>query len=277
MTSHDQVRSNEQMAADGRIISNEQTSSVQQIDFDGHRGRQSTPASCRRLSPRLVKVAAALVTLCTAVILGSVAVLHSKHNGEAGLRFSRRRNGIRSGPDVGSGAGGGVLTPLPPAGQTTLLSSLPKFGRFFGFNPIGNVDGKLEVDGFYRTGGLAGGDFKRRGNLAGERFHPKGNVEGDDLNPNENIAVEGFKRQRSLHELDTLPRVGDIVNGEKVERPPTLLFMHLWKCAGSSLRHLLREWAELEGQSIAIVVRCTEAVAEVSRRYGLGEAGEGGG
>ncbi|CAM9850564.1 unnamed protein product, partial [Hapterophycus canaliculatus] len=40
----------------------------------------------------------------------------------------------------------------------------------------------------------------------------------------------------------------------------TLLFMHLWKCAGSSLRHLLRDWAEAKGQDIGIVVRCIEAV-----------------
>lgn len=45
------------------------------------------------------------------------------------------------------------------------------------------------------------------------------------------------------------------------DRPEvTLLFMHLWKCAGSSMRHMLRDWAELEGQSIGIVVRCSEII-----------------
>lgn len=47
------------------------------------------------------------------------------------------------------------------------------------------------------------------------------------------------------------------------EPPVTLLFMHLWKCAGSSLRHMLRDWARLEGQSIGIVVRCTDTINEV--------------
>lgn len=54
------------------------------------------------------------------------------------------------------------------------------------------------------------------------------------------------------------------------EPPVTLLFMHLWKCAGSSLRHMLRDWAHLEGQSIGIVVRCTDTVNMVSgRRDGI--------
>lgn len=43
----------------------------------------------------------------------------------------------------------------------------------------------------------------------------------------------------------------------------TLLFMHIWKCAGSSLRHLLRDWASLKGQDIGIVVRCTDMVSQV--------------
>eukprot|EP00904_Undaria_pinnatifida_P010711 jgi/Undpi1/6770/HiC_scaffold_21.g09249.m1 len=50
--------------------------------------------------------------------------------------------------------------------------------------------------------------------------------------------------------------------GAAGRRPPTLLFMHLWKCAGSSLRHLLRDWAELEEQSIAIVVRCDDVISK---------------
>ncbi|CAM9260670.1 unnamed protein product [Ectocarpus fasciculatus] len=45
----------------------------------------------------------------------------------------------------------------------------------------------------------------------------------------------------------------------------TLLFMHLWKCAGSSLRHLLRDWAEAKGQDIGIVVRCTDVVSEAGK------------
>lgn len=54
--------------------------------------------------------------------------------------------------------------------------------------------------------------------------------------------------------------------GEVSNQPTTtLLFMHLWKCAGSSLRHLLRDWAEAKGQDIGIVVRCNEAVSEVGK------------
>lgn len=65
-----------------------------------------------------------------------------------------------------------------------------------------------------------------------------------------------------------LSRAGDIGNGARTGvaaggRPPTLLFMHLWKCAGSSLRHLLRDWAELEDRSIAIVVKCNDVVSKV--------------
>lgn len=48
----------------------------------------------------------------------------------------------------------------------------------------------------------------------------------------------------------------------------TLLFMHIWKCAGSSLRHLLRDWASLKGQEIGIVVRCTETVSQVCAMTG---------
>lgn len=52
--------------------------------------------------------------------------------------------------------------------------------------------------------------------------------------------------------------------GRGEDRPEvTLLFMHLWKCAGSSMRHMLRDWAELEEQSIGIVVRCTEKISQV--------------
>lgn len=41
----------------------------------------------------------------------------------------------------------------------------------------------------------------------------------------------------------------------------TLLFLHIWKCAGSSLRHMLRDYAVLEGKRIAIAVRCTDVIA----------------
>lgn len=48
----------------------------------------------------------------------------------------------------------------------------------------------------------------------------------------------------------------------------TLLFMHVWKCAGSSLRHLLRDWASLKGQDIGIVVKCADIVSQVRGRRG---------
>lgn len=55
------------------------------------------------------------------------------------------------------------------------------------------------------------------------------------------------KRARQVHEGSDEDRAG-----------VTLLFLHVWKCAGSSMRHMLRDWAELEGQSIGIVIRCSE-------------------
>ncbi|CAM9186513.1 unnamed protein product [Ectocarpus sp. 4 AP-2014] len=58
---------------------------------------------------------------------------------------------------------------------------------------------------------------------------------------------------------------GVIAAAEGDEVGTTLLFMHLWKCAGSSLRHLLRDWAEAKGQDIGIVVRCTDVVSKAGK------------
>lgn len=46
----------------------------------------------------------------------------------------------------------------------------------------------------------------------------------------------------------------------------TLLFLHLWKCAGSSLRHLLRDWAALVDRQMAIVVSCNDVEARATGR-----------
>lgn len=59
------------------------------------------------------------------------------------------------------------------------------------------------------------------------------------------------------------------VVGELGTTTSTLLFMHIWKCAGSSLRHLLRDWASLKGQDIGVVVRCTDIVSEVNFHVGV--------
>lgn len=59
---------------------------------------------------------------------------------------------------------------------------------------------------------------------------------------------------------------GAVAVAARGEVGTTLLFMHLWKCAGSSLRHLLRDWAEAKGQDIGIVVRCTDVVSKVRLR-----------
>ncbi|CAB1112085.1 unnamed protein product [Ectocarpus sp. CCAP 1310/34] len=58
---------------------------------------------------------------------------------------------------------------------------------------------------------------------------------------------------------------GVVAPAEGDEVGTTLLFMHLWKCAGSSLRHLLRDWAEAKGQYIGIVVRCTDVVSKTGK------------
>ncbi|CAM9687184.1 unnamed protein product [Ectocarpus sp. 12 AP-2014] len=58
---------------------------------------------------------------------------------------------------------------------------------------------------------------------------------------------------------------GGVAAAEGDQVGTTLLFMHLWKCAGSSLRHLLRDWAEAKGQDIGIVVRCTDVVSKTGK------------
>eukprot|EP00903_Cladosiphon_okamuranus_P018728 g17238.t1 len=60
---------------------------------------------------------------------------------------------------------------------------------------------------------------------------------------------------------------GPAAMGEVGVTTSTLLFMHIWKCAGSSLRHLLRDWASLKGQDIGVVVRCTDIVSETRKRF----------
>ncbi|CBJ27709.1 expressed unknown protein [Ectocarpus siliculosus] len=58
---------------------------------------------------------------------------------------------------------------------------------------------------------------------------------------------------------------GAVAAAAGAEVGTTLLFMHLWKCAGSSLRHLLRDWAEAKEQDIGIVVRCTDVVSKTGK------------
>lgn len=67
---------------------------------------------------------------------------------------------------------------------------------------------------------------------------------------------------------DNSADVGEYGGGKVASQSPTLLFLHLWKCAGSSLRALLREWAVLEEQTIAIVVNCPDVFSEVGYLHG---------
>lgn len=66
---------------------------------------------------------------------------------------------------------------------------------------------------------------------------------------------------------DVVSNADPLLDGAVVDTP-TLMFLHVWKCAGSSLRHLLREWAALEKKKIAVVVRCEDAIAVRFSREG---------
>lgn len=156
--------------------------------------RSSNSLKCRFGGRRTRMIQAFLALLCTAGLLGQLAVMYFKYN--ADFFGFHQRDPLDGGPG-----------PLwkPPDERPLPLSAFPDFSGF----------------------GLKGG-----------------------RNPKRNAEKKGEE--------------GAEVGGRSgADETPTLLFMHLWKCAGSSLRHLLRDWAELETQSIGIVVRCGDKVSEV--------------
>lgn len=239
------IASDQSVLTQNESKANGKTTTNEQMNPNGHEHQRLAPASCRRFS-RQLKVLAALVTFCSTVILGSVALMHNKYSRWVVFGFSRRVTGM-----VESGAG--TLRIIPSAERPVLSSAFPDFSGS-GFNSKSNN---------LKTNSPGSNNPKIR---SPNRNNPKGNP--PKRNDQKRNSLKRNSLKRNLHALDTLPRVGDLVNGDEiVERPPTLLFMHLWKCAGSSLRHLLRDWAQLEEQSIVIVVRCTDVVTHVSRRF----------
>lgn len=51
----------------------------------------------------------------------------------------------------------------------------------------------------------------------------------------------------------------------------TLMFLHVWKCGGTSLRRLLCEWAHREGLPCATVAGCRYPELEVGGKYVVDE------
>lgn len=198
------------------------------------------PAASRQFSCRL-KILTACLAFCTAVILGMAAVMRCKYNSVV-LGFCRKTE-----PDSGSGTFW-----IPPAERPEPLSTFRSLSTF-GFNSKRNNPSEVNP-----TNSNPNSSDTNRNN-------PNRN------NPSRNL-FKPFLRSAPGQEL-----VDDNAEKELHEDSPILLFMHVWKCAGSSLRCLLREWAELEEQTIAIVVTCPDVVSEVSRHaYFKGLGGEGG-
>ena len=44
--------------------------------------------------------------------------------------------------------------------------------------------------------------------------------------------------------------------GQKSDLEGTLMFLHVWKCGGTSLRELVCDWADREGLACATVASC---------------------
>eukprot|EP00752_Nemacystus_decipiens_P018618 g16693.t1 len=99
----------------------------------------------------------------------------------------------------------------------------------------------------------------------GHGFKPNGNlniVDFDVTNGTAPAALRLRNRSGGRGTVDAGGEEGGMGTGAGMGTTSTLLFMHIWKCAGSSLRHLLRDWASLKGQDIGIVVRCTDVVSQ---------------
>lgn len=54
--------------------------------------------------------------------------------------------------------------------------------------------------------------------------------------------------------------------GQSAELDGTLMFLHVWKCGGTSLRRLLCEWAHKEDLPCATVAGCGTLSLEVRKR-----------
>lgn len=197
------------------------------------------PAASRQFSSRL-NIFAACLAFCTAVILGLATVMRCKYNSVL-LGFCRRTE-----PDSGSG-----MLWIPPAERPVPLAAFRSLSTF-GFTPKRNNPSEINPT-----------------NSNTNRNNPNRNSPNRN-NPSRNLFKPFLRSAPGEEPVDG--------NADKTlhEDSPILLFMHVWKCAGSSLRCLLREWAELEEQKIAIVVTCTDVVSEVWRHaYFEGLGGEG--
>lgn len=52
--------------------------------------------------------------------------------------------------------------------------------------------------------------------------------------------------------------------GVQNEREGTLLFLHVWKCGGTTLRQLMCDWADREGLPCATVASCRSLSLQVN-------------
>ena len=51
--------------------------------------------------------------------------------------------------------------------------------------------------------------------------------------------------------------------GQKSDLEGTLMFLHVWKCGGTSLRRLVCDWADREGLTCATVASCRNLALKV--------------
>lgn len=170
---------------------------------------------------------------CAGVLIVSAAILYCKDNSAESGGFTRA--------ELDSGA---QTIWIPPAERPVPLPTFPCYSPF-GFHPQSNTSS---------------------GNNP-ERNNPSRNNTNSNSTKRDNPQWNNLNRSL-IPSLDELPRAEDTVNGNDEivdECSHILLFMHVWKCAGSSLRGLLRQWAELEEETIAIVVTCNNVASEVSR------------
>lgn len=63
--------------------------------------------------------------------------------------------------------------------------------------------------------------------------------------------------------------LASVIGGGQGDLEGTLLFLHVWKCGGTSLRQLLCDWAKREGLACATVASCRKLSLQVGRARAL--------
>ncbi|CAM9509422.1 unnamed protein product [Scytosiphon promiscuus] len=216
---------------------------------------------------------AALFLCATGVILG--AGLDRAATGD--LRLHPPTPSTPPSSSEGSGGNADRTAPPPVDSERRVASQSDGGGPGGPWNPP--AERPIPLDKFPRLNGVG---FKADGALLDVHERPplaaamEASPWGDSGNPALNLSASsnsgngrggigggsgGEGRDGNLAEA-AAEEAGAAISPREEEPTTTLLFMHLWKCAGSSLRHLLRDWAEAKRQEIGIVVRCADPVNE---------------